>query len=233
VSSYHMVAALLLLILPNTLHGMEDPRGHQNEQVSKGKINTEARDNHKKPAWQTADFWFGLQRLARSWKRASEQREAKTAVLVIAENGRRSNQALALDWKDLAGEYSVRDGLGYNLTLALREGGAFDCTWAGCLGVYGTASGDWSVDSRGVNLVAKKSDGTLKDRPLSPLRVASFHGHYLLVKESQLHLLEHGAPSRFFCFHKEATGKLLDKEFDRLLRDSLDKVLQEKKKGAG
>src|SRR5256885_11168593 len=43
----------------------------------------------------------------------------------------------------LVADYYAGDGLGYNLSFSLRKNSSFECTWSGCGGVYGTASGWW------------------------------------------------------------------------------------------
>ncbi len=57
----------------------------------------------------------------------------------------------------LVADYSTGDGLGYNLSLSLREDTSFECTWTGCLGVYGTASGWWFRDNDRVRFVTREA----------------------------------------------------------------------------
>jgi hypothetical protein len=45
----------------------------------------------------------------------------------------------------LSGTYYSGDGLGRMVTVALNPDGTFYSDWQGCLGVYGEASGSWSL----------------------------------------------------------------------------------------
>jgi hypothetical protein len=70
--------------------------------------------------------------------------------------------------------------------LNLKDGGKFESTWVGCLGVYGRASGAWSLQEDGLKLVAQKSEGMLEGRPIDRLRIFSLKGNYLLLQERDL-----------------------------------------------
>jgi hypothetical protein len=52
----------------------------------------------------------------------------------------------------LEGEYYQGDGLGVNWTLRLNGKHEFSFTWSGCMGIYGEASGTWSVENESLRL---------------------------------------------------------------------------------
>ena len=107
----------------------------------------------------------------------------------------------------LAGTYYTGDGLGYNLHLTLAANGAFNCTWQGCLGVYGTATGAWTVAGSQIVLKPTKETDMLKDRPLRVLDVLVRSNQYIFVKaDDNGFFLKHG-PSEYSCFQREVREK--------------------------
>jgi hypothetical protein len=134
----------------------------------------------------------------------------EVGVIAVAEDATQIEVKEAVDPARLAGRYYVGDGTGYNLDLNLGADGTFDCTWRGCLGVYGTSAGTWALGPDGVTVTAVRSDGMLQEKPLDRLRVATFQGHYLLVRESYLDLFEKWGPTRGSCLHQEAAGAVID-----------------------
>lgn len=65
--------------------------------------------------------------------------------------------------RGLVAEYYGGDGLGYNLSLSLRDDGSFSCKWTGCLGDYGNASGVWSRSADHVSFVSRQATGMLEN----------------------------------------------------------------------
>jgi hypothetical protein len=72
----------------------------------------------------------------------------------------------------LVADYYSGDGLGYNLSLSLDNDASFKCTWTGCLGVYGTASGWWYREDDRVRFVTREATemlvGYLKSADIVP-----------------------------------------------------------------
>jgi hypothetical protein len=147
----------------------------------------------------------------------------ETAVTVFSLDGTTRVEARLLAPSRLAGEYYVGDGAGYNLHLDLKAGGQYECTWTGCLGVYGTASGTWSVNNLGLSLSAARSEGLLRERPLDRLGIVAFGGHYLLLQEDFRDLFQKWGPGPGVCFHKGEARKFLNDEF---WRRALERVRQ-------
>ena len=54
---------------------------------------------------------------------------------------------------DLTGTYHIGAGLGY-FFLSIRRSGLFDYSWGGCEGLYGVASGVWSLEGDRLTLHA-------------------------------------------------------------------------------
>src|SRR6516164_2031205 len=156
----------------------------------------------------------------------------RTRVIVLCLDRSQREEVKELSLEPLTGEYSVGEGLGFSLHLALKEKGKFDCTSTGCLGVYGTRSGTWSLDGTGIKLITKSSKDRLKERPLEHLRVVSFQKHYLLVRDEDMERLNE-LRLRGWCFHKKAARAILDEEYTRrfkeLVRMALDKTKADEK----
>jgi hypothetical protein len=52
----------------------------------------------------------------------------------------------------LAGIYYTGDHLGYNINLELKANGEYSASWHGCLGLYGTAFGNWTLSGTVITL---------------------------------------------------------------------------------
>jgi hypothetical protein len=107
------------------------------------------------------------------------------------------------DTKALAGNYYRGDGLGYNVTLVLRESGEYSSEWHGCLGKYGEAAGKWKLQGERVTFTPSTEKDMMVGH-LKTLDVVKIDGEWILVptdKEDRKFFDEHGA-SRFTCFQK-------------------------------
>jgi hypothetical protein len=144
---------------------------------------------------------------------------AKTTVLVYSRGVPLTEKVREIDTAVLAGEYYVGDGTGYNLHLMLKKDQKFECTWMGCLGVYGRASGDWSVDDKGVILSPVTSEGMLKARPLGRVQIVTCRDRYLLVQEGDRRLFDRCGPARFSCLHRAENEKLVDDEYSAHVKE--------------
>lgn len=61
----------------------------------------------------------------------------------------------------LVADYYTGDGMGYNLDLSLLADGTYSCTWTGCMGPYGNASGVWARSGDSVSFINRESTGAL------------------------------------------------------------------------
>jgi hypothetical protein len=105
--------------------------------------------------------------------------------------------------KAVAGSYYRGDGLGYNVSLTLKENGKYTAEWHGCLGKYGEASGNWSLTKKRITFLPSKEEGNLKGY-LKKLDVLKFKGDWILLptdKEDRGFYDKWGV-SRSSCFQK-------------------------------
>jgi hypothetical protein len=109
----------------------------------------------------------------------------------------------AIEKSILVGTYYKGDGLGYNLTLTLESEGHYSCTWRGCLGVYGTATGTWAVATNILYLSPTTATSMLKKKPLPPLDILVFEGRYIFVDPSCRDFFLKYGPDRISCFQKD------------------------------
>ena len=106
----------------------------------------------------------------------------------------------------VAGAYYTGDGLGYNLRLELNTNGQFNCTWHGCLGVYGTSTGTWTVAANRITLKATQETDMLKDKPIRDLDILEYSNQYILVKSDENKFFLKYGPSRSSCFQRRENG---------------------------
>ena len=80
-----------------------------------------------------------------------------TAVLgLVLLAGCASDATIRTTASRLPGTYYSGDGLGRMVTVALNSDGTFYSDWQGCLGVYGEASGTWTL--QGDQITFKPAD---------------------------------------------------------------------------
>ena len=106
------------------------------------------------------------------------------------------------DVKAIAGSYYCGDGLGYNVTLALKEDGCYLADWEGCLGRYGDASGCWKLLDKRIVLTPKKERDIMKGH-LKTLDVLKHQGGWILVRSENRDFYDKRGVTRFSCFQKE------------------------------
>src|SRR5438876_7837296 len=80
--------------------------------------------------------------------------------------------------KAVAGSYYCGDGLGYNVTLTLKDDGTYAGEWHGCLGKYGDASGSWKLSDKRLVLTPKKETDMMKGH-LKALDVLKYKGGWI------------------------------------------------------
>ncbi|HKO56856.1 MAG TPA: hypothetical protein VJ276_13360 [Thermoanaerobaculia bacterium] len=85
---------------------------------------------------------------------------------------------------DVAGSYYQGDGLGLNWGLVLDADHSFAFKWRGCLGVYGSAHGQWRLEGDRLHLIAKgQPDGMAERMPLEYVVVRWGPRTYLVEAE--------------------------------------------------
>jgi hypothetical protein len=103
--------------------------------------------------------------------------------------------------KAVAGSYYCGDGLGYNVTLILKDNGTYSGEWQGCLGKYGEASGDWKLSDKRIVLTPKEEDGNMKGH-LRTLDVMKYKGGWIFVRSDDRDVYDKHGVSRFLCFQR-------------------------------
>jgi hypothetical protein len=103
--------------------------------------------------------------------------------------------------RPFAGSYYRGDGTGYNINLDLRPDGSYDARWRGCLGVYGTARGQWSVDGERIVLSPKKETEMMTGH-LKRLDLARHDGRLILLPSDDREFYDKHGASRYSCFQR-------------------------------
>ncbi len=99
-----------------------------------------------------------------------------------------------------AGNYFRGNGTGYNIALDLRPDGSYDAQWRGCLGIYGTARGKWSIiDGDQIVLSPRKETDMMKGH-LKRLDVSKYQGDVILIPTDDREFYDEHGPSRYSCF---------------------------------
>jgi len=100
-----------------------------------------------------------------------------------------------------AGAYYRGDGLGYNVTLVLKEDGRYEAWWDGCLGRYGTAKGNWALKSAKLILTPSEEIEMMKEH-LRVLLVRKYDGRFELLPEEDDRQMNSEEEKRAFSFTK-------------------------------
>lgn len=132
-----------------------------------------------------------------------------TIVVVTVEDGSQCEIRQVVSTLQLAGRYQLGGITGYSPVLVLNPDATFECTWHGCLGVYGRATGNWSIGDDCVRFTTTQAEGAYLDKPLTQIRLASFRGQYLLVEPSRFDSFTRSGPSNMHCLHKEEAGSMI------------------------
>ena len=103
--------------------------------------------------------------------------------------------------RPLAGSYYRGDGTGYNINLDLKGDGSYDANWRGCLGVYGTARGKWTVDGEHIVLSPTKETDMMKGH-LKTLDMAKHEGRLILLPTDDREFYDKHGASRYSCFQR-------------------------------
>ena len=130
-----------------------------------------------------------------------EVTDATDATDIAAPPGETVEMQMATS--SLVGKYYRGDGLGFNLHLTLKRKGTFECTWTGCLGVYGKCSGTWTLKENEIHIQTKTADGMFDRSPLGSFQVTQREGKTIFIDSSDKEFFEKWGPSRYACFHRE------------------------------
>ena len=102
---------------------------------------------------------------------------------------------------NLSGDYYRGDGTGYNLSLALHQGGTYAASWYGCVGLYGTATGEWALASGDLKFTPIEETEMMQGhlRSLEPMAHA---GHWILVptEDEDREVYDKWGVSEYSCF---------------------------------
>jgi hypothetical protein len=173
--------------------------------------------------------WVALASLSTVQDLYSQTHPVRVRLIVVSSAGWTEESVEEIMVSKLIGDYRLGDGLGYNLHLVLKTDGRFACTWRGCLGVYGSATGTWAIQAAGIKLSSQMREGKLKELALDRLRVISFSGHYLLLREEDRDWFKEHGPDRFLCFHREEAREPLEQRWREQVKATV-KPLEEKSK---
>jgi hypothetical protein len=122
------------------------------------------------------------------------------ALLSGCQSQHQSHTDLAI-LRPVAGNYYRGNGTGYNINLDLRPDGSYDANWRGCLGVYGTARGHWTVDGEHVLLTPTKETDMMRGH-LKRLDFATHEGRLILLPSNDREFYDKHGASRFSCFQR-------------------------------
>ena len=102
----------------------------------------------------------------------------------------------------LAGNYYRGDGTGYNIYLDLLSCGRYDAQWHGCLGVYGTARGTWTMVNDRVVLSPVKETDMMKGH-LRELHVVKLESQTVLVPDLHDDYYQKYGPDAYAAFYRQ------------------------------
>jgi hypothetical protein len=104
--------------------------------------------------------------------------------------------------KQLTGSYYRGDGLGYNVTVELKDAGDYTAAWHGCLGEYGTGKGSWSVAGTIITLKPTAETGAMKGH-LRQLHIVRKDDAFIFVPNLKNDYYRKYGPDAFSAFHKQ------------------------------
>lgn len=105
------------------------------------------------------------------------------------------------DAKAIAGDYYRGDGTGYNIYLTLDANGQYKAKWRGCLGVYGEASGRWTLKDKQIFFAFSKETGMMQGH-LKELDILKFKGGWIFVPTNDREFYDKWGVDRYSCFQK-------------------------------
>ena len=105
--------------------------------------------------------------------------------------------------KAVAGSYYCGDGLGYNVTLTLKDDGTYTGEWHGCLGKYGDAAGSWKLSDKQIVLTPTSETDVMKGH-LKTLDVLKYKEGWIFVRADRRDFYDKYGVSRVSCFLKMA-----------------------------
>jgi hypothetical protein len=103
--------------------------------------------------------------------------------------------------KALSGKYYEGDGLGYNLSLDLEPDGTYSAEWHGCMGLYGSASGTWSIADSHLTFEPRVEDDMMEGH-LRKLDIVNVGDNTVLLDKNDWELFRVYGVSRGTCFQR-------------------------------
>ena len=127
-----------------------------------------------------------------------------TAAIYAAEEREKGTPEAPKSAKAVSGTYYRGDGLGYNVSLTLKENGKYTAEWHGCLGKYGEASGTWSLADKRITFAPAKEEDAMKGH-LRSLDVLKFKGDWIFVptEKRDREFYDKWGVSRSSCFQRK------------------------------
>lgn len=101
----------------------------------------------------------------------------------------------------IAGVYRRGEHTAYNVTLNLKAEGIYDARWTGCLGLYGTAEGNWRISDGNLILSPTKETGTMQNH-LKVLKIWNVEGDLTLLPDKEDQTIETENEKRRASFKK-------------------------------
>jgi hypothetical protein len=123
------------------------------------------------------------------------------SACVLAGEIEKGEPAAPPNAKAVAGSYYCGDGLGYNVTLSLKENGEYSAEWHGCVGKYGDALGSWKLTDKRIVLTPKEEKDMMKGH-LKTLDVLKYKGSWILVRADNRDFYDKHGVSSYSCFQK-------------------------------
>lgn len=124
-----------------------------------------------------------------------------TITCTLAGDIEKGKPAAPPNAKAVAGSYYCGDGLGYNVTLTLKQDGTYSAEWHGCLGKHGDVSGSWRLSDKRIVLTAKKERDMMKGH-LKSLDVLKYKGDWIFVRADDRDFYDKHGVSRYSCFQR-------------------------------
>ena len=118
-------------------------------------------------------------------------------------SGQSDNQTVPAVEQTLTGGYYQGDGLGFNLDLHLRENGTFTCSWAGCLGEYGTTDGTWIRVGDRIVVTTDNAVGEFAGRSLGSMTIVQHDGETRLLRDVDAELVTEPELLPYFSFGRD------------------------------
>jgi hypothetical protein len=106
--------------------------------------------------------------------------------------------------QNLAGSYYRGDKLGYNVYLQLAPSGTYTARWEGCLGLYGTARGSWTLRDQLIVFHPAEETGMMKKHLRQLHVVRQPLGAFAFVPDLHDSYYRQYGPDEYGAFHRQS-----------------------------